>query len=295
MKRILFLTGEGIGNVIQTIPTIRTITDVLGYKVDFVHLFGSFKIPEELIPYVSNFYAGESISSIDTSKYDGKVATIWAQNHVNHPLFANLPLLNKIKPLRMDRSEVDIYMDIARDLGAAEEEIFWHGNCNYRQLIEYYPVVIHNGYNPHGSAGWEIKSYEQYAEVAALLKSTGLDVCSVGAPHEYIDGTFNLTGIELMTVLGVMHNCDIFIGNDSGLYHCANALEKNNLVVFTATSIEKNYDVRFHKYSKLLFRDDLECRPCQDKRGWKDCKTWECKELNPEKVFIEAVKVMGAK
>jgi len=41
-NKILFCSGEGIGNVIQTIPVIRTLTESMGYTVDFWHAFGAF-------------------------------------------------------------------------------------------------------------------------------------------------------------------------------------------------------------------------------------------------------------
>jgi ADP-heptose:LPS heptosyltransferase len=93
-----------------------------------------------------------------------------------------------------------------------------------------------------------------------------------------------------LDTLGIIKNCKLFLGTDSGLYHCANALEVKNIVLFTATSIVKNYDNRFHKYSTILGRDDLDCRPCQAARRWaKDCKSWECQRIDP-KLIVGKIK-----
>jgi len=286
-KRILFCTGEGIGNTIQTIPAIRTLKEVLGYKVDMWHAFGAFPVPK-IIPYVDKWFTGREILLLDTSGYDGLVSTFWTRDYINIGALSSLELLNEIKPLRMDRSEVDIYMDIARDLGAPEKDLIWYGKCGYNKTKEKYDVVISDGYNRMGSANWSIKQYPYYKAVVTLLKEKSLNICALGGPGEYISGTVDRTGLDLLDSLGIIKNSKVVLSNDSGLYHAANALEVKNLVIFTATSIEKNYDSRFHKFSTIIGRDDLDCRPCQAGRKWKTCKTWECREIDP-KIIVEKV------
>lgn len=293
MNRILFCTGEGIGNVVQTIPVIRTLTEVLGYEVDFWHAFGFYRLPN-LIPYVDNWLVGRDVLRIKPGIYEGKVSTFWARNHTNMYPPKDMKLLNEIKPLTMDRSEVDTYMDIARDLGAKEEELLWYGNCNYLQSKEYFDVVIHNGYKKEGSL-WKIKEYPHYEMVVKSLVDKGLSVCSVGTKDEYIKGTVNKTGFTLLSSLGLIKNCKVLLSNDSGLYHCANALSVSNVVIFTATNIEKNYDGRFHKYTTIVGRDDLNCRPCQQGRRWlKECKTWDCQQVDPEYVIEKVMEKLNA-
>jgi ADP-heptose:LPS heptosyltransferase len=284
-KKILFCTGEGIGNVVQTIPVIRTIKEVLGYEIDFWHAFGSFKLPK-MIPYVDRWVIGNEIFEIDPAEYVGKVSTFWAANYLHTAKVGSLKLLNKIIPLSMDRSEVDTYMQIARDLGVKEKDLIWHGECDYIDMDYEADVIIHNGYNPHGAANWQIKSYPYYAEVASMLYAKGIRVASVGTKSEYVDGTFDITDRSLLKTLGIIRRTKVFLGNDSGLYHCANALRTPNVVIFTATSVEKNYDKKFHRYATIIGRNDLDCRPCQANKRWnKDCKTWECRNIKPKIVF----------
>ena len=280
-NKLLFATAEGIGNVIECLSVIRTINEVLGFEIDLWHAFGSFSIPK-VIPYVDKWFVGGKIEKADFSQYIGVVSTCWTERHI-----VNLPLklLNKPTLLSMTRSEVDCYMDIARDLGAKEKDLIWHGECSYNEVGNVADVVIHNGYNPHGSANWKIKSYPHYEEVARLLSQSGLKVTSVGSKSEYIKGTYDCTELDLLDTLGVMNNCKVFLGNDSGLYHCANALSIPNVVIFTATSIKKNYNGKFHKYTTIVGRDDLECRPCQAGRKWKNCKTWDCQQIDPQVVY----------
>jgi ADP-heptose:LPS heptosyltransferase len=281
-RKILFCTGEGLGNVVQTIPVVRTLTEVLNYKVDYWHAFGSFQVPR-IMPYVDNWYKGLEIKGAKFNDYHGKVSTFWTRQH--HNIIPG-KLLNTIQPLRMDRSEVDTYMDIARDLGAEESDLRWHGECIFNVRREKFDVILNNGYNSVGSANWRIKSYPYYVELAELLKEKGYSVASIGTKSEYIKGTVDMTGHTLFDSLGLIKNSSLLVCNDSGLYHCANALDVKNVAIFTATSIDKNYDERFHVHTELVYRGDLKCRPCQATRRWnKDCKTWECRNIDPKEII----------
>jgi len=283
-KKLLFCTGEGIGNVIQTIPVIRTLKEVLGFEIDLWHAFSSFPVPK-VIPYVNKWIVGGNIRNINFSEYVGAVTTTWTKTHVKQ-----LPirvLNDPVGSFSMTRSEVDVYMDIARDLGAEEESLIWEGECLYSNVSDEdkYDIVIHNGYNYKGADRWQVKSYPYYREVAEMLLDDGFKVCSVGSDQEYIKGTKNMTGLDLLTTLGVIKKSDVFLGNDSGLYHCANALRVPNVAIFTFTSTEKNYDRRFHKYAYIAGRDDLECRWCQCQPRFETCENHECREVDPEDIY----------
>lgn len=274
MKRLLFITGEGVGNVIQCIPCLRTIRES-GVIVDLWLPHGSFNLPK-IIPYVDRWFAGPT-PKINYNNYYGAVFTKWAQPQAKA---TGLPLLSKMHHLKMDISEVSAYMKIAEDLKI--ENVFWHGNCMYSPISERYDVVISNGFNYKSKLDWSIKAYQRYPDIVDILKKKGLTTCSIGAPQEYVPGTVNKTNTDILTTFGLIKNAKIVISNDSGMYHAANALETPNIAIFTATSIDKNYDKRFHLYSSLVFRDDLKCRPCQARRTWLQCKDWKCRDIDPE-------------
>jgi len=282
-NRILFCGAEGIGNVIQTIPVVRTIKEILGYDVDYWYAFGSFGIPK-IMPYVDKWLTASEINKINPLEYEGSVSTSWTASYLR-----GLPrLLNAIRKFKPHgESEIDTYMYMARDLGAKEEDLIWYGNCMYDDRPESYDVVIHDGYNRKGDPVWQLKSFPYYKEVVEKL--SGLKICSVGSKSEYIPGTDNKTGLPLLDTLGIIKNSSLFLGNDSGLYHCANALGTNNLVIFNFTSTIKNYDQRFHKYATIITREDLDCRPCQNTSRFKTCITRECREIEPS-IVVAAVR-----
>lgn len=289
---ILFCTGQGIGNVIQCIPIIWTLKEVLGYSVDFWHAYGDYPLPNNLFQNINKFLTSKEIYDININDYCGKVYTGWIR-HNNKVLkiadsVLKIPkLAETVKPLSMDQSEVDTYMDIARDLGVAEKDLIWHGNCNYNKVDKHYDIVISNGYNYKSAVGWERKSYPYYEEVVRLLNSK-YKICSIGSSQEYINGTVNETGLSLLDSLGIIKNSRLLLSNDSGMYHCANALDTYNITIFTATNIKKNYDKRFHKYTIIVGRDDLVCRPCQNTNRWCACKFFECQNIKPE-VIVDTI------
>jgi len=295
-KRILFCTGEGIGNVIQTIPVIRTLSDN-GYVVDFWHAFGGFSLHKRLIPYIDRYYESINVSKIKPNEYFGKVSTFWTRGYINMVnSIKNLKLVSNISPLSLKRSEVDTYMDIARDLGIPEEKFKWHGKCGYDETVkDTYDVVISDGYNRNGGAQWEIKSYPYYKEVVKILLDNGLSVCSIGSSEEYVEGTVNKTGLPLLKSIGIVNNCRLLISNDTGMYHAANALGVSNVVIFTATSQVKNYCEKFHRYSTIISRADLKCIPCQATKNWsKNCKDWKCREIPPKHITDLAMNILSA-
>ena len=294
-NRILFCTGEGVGNLIQTIPVLRTLREVLNYRVDMWHAFGSYNIPKNLLPYVDKCYLGGKIKSLDRKNYRGFVSTAFTRSHSKILTESGLILLARIVPLSPSRSEVDTYMDIARDLGVKEKNIIWEGVCNYKSVKASYDIVMHDGYNRRSGVSdtWHLKSYPYYKKVAKILLDKGYNVASVGSKGEYIKGTVNQIGLNLLSTLGIIKNSKLFLGNDSGLYHCANAVGTDNIVIFTFTSTMKNYDKRFHKYSTILRNEELSCLDCQNTKRFIPCKTHECREIDPEIVVNSIVEKLS--
>ena len=291
-KRILFCTGQGIGNIIQCIPVIKTLTEDLGYVVDFWHAYGDYILPKNLLLDINRFFIGKEVYNININDYCGKVYTGWIRHNSKvlkvSDSVINIPkLAEAVKPLSMIMSEVDMNMNIARELGSHEGSLIWHGNCNYNSIDEHYDIVVSNGYNYKSAVGWERKSYPHYEEVVKLLNNK-YKVCSIGSGQEYVNGTVNRVGLPLLDSLGIIKNSRLLLSNDSGMYHCANALGVPNITIFTATSIKKNYDKRFHKYSTIVGRDDLDCRPCQNTNRWGACRYFECQNIKPE-IIVDIV------
>ena len=289
-NKVVVLHAEGLGNVIEIFPLLRTLKEVFGFELHFCHLFGSYSLSSFKIPYVSKVLSTVELSTIDPKEYLGKIATAWVSNYISAGNLYKIPLLTRIYPIKMDESEVNVYMNVARELGAKEGDLLWEVDLDIEPAPEHFDVILANGYNKFGSANWKIKSYPYYSELASIFKDLGLTVASVGAPLEYITGTVNMTGLSLIKSAQLIKAATCIISNDTGVYHLANAVNTLNFPIFTATSVTKNYDERFHKKAVIIKRTDLDCMPCQDKRLWNtSCKGWFCREVAPEDIVKQVL------
>jgi hypothetical protein len=293
--RTIYVVGEGVGNIIQTLPTLGTVQKALGRQPHILLAKPSFQIPKE-------FFTSSMVFTLDeftenrAQNYVGKIMTIWGSIHAKgHEVLDTLPTLNDVsrQQMRLDTSEVRVYLNAAEDLGLGEAQFEY----NVRHLMRVigtrqYDVVLANGYNYKNVADkWEAKSYPYYEEVAARLKEMGLSVCSVGAPHEYIEGTANETNLPLTETAGLVCRARLVISNDSGVYHLAAALQTPTIVLFTFTSVIKNHDPLFHRTATVLKKDLLCQRDCHQVQRWKkeEPENWFCREIPVEQVMKLAI------
>ena len=289
-NKVIVLHAEGLGNVIEIFPLLRTLKEVLGFELHFCHLFGSYSLDSLKIPYVSKILSAVELSTIDPKEYLGKIATAWVSNYISAGNLYKIPLLTRIYPIKMDESEVSVYLNVARELGAKEEDLLWEVDLDVKPAPEHFDVILANGYNKLGSANWKIKSYPYYNELVSIFKNHGLTVASIGAPLEYITGTVNMTGLSLAKSAQLIKASKCVISNDTGVYHLANVLGTLNFPIFTATSVTKNYDERFHRNAVIIRRTDLDCMPCQDRRLWNtSCQNWLCREIAPENIVKQVL------
>ncbi|HYE54998.1 MAG TPA: glycosyltransferase family 9 protein [Chitinophagaceae bacterium] len=72
----------------------------------------------------------------------------------------------------------------------------------------------------------------------------------------------NFCGASLNQFANVLHNADLFLGNDSGPMHMATALRKRVLAIFSSANIAYLNPTYIDKKNITIF-SDLECVPCK--------------------------------
>jgi heptosyltransferase-2 len=121
-------------------------------------------------------------------------------------------------------------------------------------------------------AEWGTKRWGQgkYAELARRLARDGATVLLLGGPGERdlaagIAGesgvpVLDTTGNSIAEALALLARCDLVVGGDTGLVHCARALGRPSVLVFGPTDPSRHV---FGERERAV-RVDLECSPCHD-------------------------------
>ena len=204
------------------------------------------------------------------------------------------PFLTLPIPYAWDRNEVDSHLDMLRALGlpvrdalpelwtteaerARALEILtlhgWRGQDGGRPLIGVQP-----GANDPMIREWGAARYARVAD--ALTAETGGSVVIIGGNEERQTAdemagrmkspVISLVGrLQLREALAVIGQCDLWLGNDSGLLHAAVSQRVPSVGIFGPNKVARwGYDTPRHR-SLVVFperpaKNDLEIRRCID-------------------------------
>lgn len=292
--KVFFLVGSGIGNQVETIPAFnlakKKYKDIVVVNTEPYNIEATKVLFKNLAPVYD-------VKDVDPKGAGLRIGTFFCFKSL-----PNIPRAFNGNPVR-GKSETEFNM-MATGLPYEDSDFADCGDClGYIEAKGNSPdVILHDGYNKKlcgkmGKEKWMAKSYLHWSRVAEKLKEKGYRVGSIGSADEYIPGTEDYTGLKLEESLSVIKGAQVVLCNDTGTFHLCNVMRKENIVVFTFTDDDKNFDKRFHKYSTLV-RSDVECSPCQSKgkHYWYHNKpncNWECRgAVNPSDLVEMAVKKM---
>ncbi len=121
-------------------------------------------------------------------------------------------------------------------------------------------------------AEWATKRWgpEKYAVLAERLSGRGATVVLLGGPAERDTSAriaelarvrvLDTTGNSIAEALAVLARCDLVIGGDSGLVHCARGLRRRTVVIFGPTDPGRHHFGPGEEPIRL----GLDCQPCHD-------------------------------
>lgn len=167
------------------------------------------------------------------------------------------------------------------------------------------PVI---GFNPGAAYGpakrWPAEKFGQLAALIAhdhgergcliLVFGTTADTEAARAikefsnrtPHHVVDMTAKTT---LQQVMALIHCCNVFVTNDSGLMHVAAALETPTVAIFGSTD-----HVATGPFSKksVVIRKEMDCSPCLQSQC--PLKHLNClEEISSQEVYAEVARVLA--
>ncbi len=151
------------------------------------------------------------------------------------------------------------------------------------------------------SAEWATKRWgpEKFAALAGELARDGATFLVLGGPRDRELAARirelarvplrDTTGNAIDEAIALLARCDLVVGGDTGLVHCARALGRRTLIVFGPT------DVGRHRFTgrEQPIALGLECQPCHD-HGPERCPLGhhDCMRLLDPVVVIEAARAL---
>jgi len=140
-------------------------------------------------------------------------------------------------------------------------------------------------------------SYSHYIELGNIFEKKGYKVIIVGAKGEKRkfdkwDKKFEdfVGKLSLIEVAYLIKNSDLFIGNDSGLFHLSNALDKESIGIYGSSS--PVWTGPLGKKGRYIYKA-IFCSPCFKRNCIYNKNKYECLySIKPEEVFELAKKLI---
>ncbi len=137
-------------------------------------------------------------------------------------------------------------------------------------------------------ARYRKKRYPYFGELARLLMERSYDVVYVGNEEDgrvasSLPG-LNLCGrLSLTDVLATLKLAKAFVGNDSGLLHCARAVGTPAVQIYGGTHPTLGFSI-YPEEGRIILKN-LPCQPC-DIHGKGSCRhgDYRCLEIEPQEV-----------
>jgi len=263
--KILFVTGGGIGNIIQATPTIKALA-IEGHKVDLrLHCNSGADIREVFnIPSVRQVF----IDKEPKGNYDCEMRGLFIPSSLHG---AKKTVKCKIS-YAQHIPESEVYYSLAKQIGIKAPM----GDCEIN-VGQNGPIPEHKhtvAIYPGSKYNWAMKRWDKYDELAKKFKhvavvGTDKDINTHGNPT-WITRSWKwpkhvrfAKDPQLVNVAHFISKCDMFIGNDGGLAHVAAATGIPTFVLFGPSSDVKNKP-KAHKAHVVAI--NLPCRPCQFKK-----------------------------
>jgi len=303
MKKKLYVVGQGIGNMVETVYTFMKLKEHFNDNIDVCYnhrtnIDGSIE-KMEFYKIITARYGMETHLATDyvlpdeiKNQYSGQILSVWVQPIQGIPVLAK-PTTGYTNEVSRNNSVLQVLgIDDNPNQGMEKFKLDWFKySWTHKYDVPKYDIIINDG--GFQTEKWKRKHYAFWNEVAMeLFNSQKYSIAFVGHPTERLLYGDDLTGLNLLDTMDAVANAKLFLCNDSGLYHFASACGVRNLVMFTATNIRKNWNKIFHRSSYVL-HTRLGCQPCQvDTWGWSNafnkCTEFKCCEY-PTELFLKFI------
>jgi len=283
MSDILFTLQYGVGNCVQSIPAYLNLKKKHNVKLVYKPIYKRDSIKRaEFFPDKAEEMSVEDVSAL-SKKMDYIANVPFGIVSDRGDDFSREPL----DLISEHDSEVERGLKMSEWFGCGKDIIRDAVKVENKGWDDRKYLIVHNGALDQN---WRMKKYVLFPRLVEHIKSEfGIEVASIGAKDEYVKGTVDLTGREMMESAWHIKNSLFYVGTDSGMYHVAGYLEVPGIALFTATSVSKNWDERFHhtitpikskgcRYGQWGYHWHPHCSKCRSGMIYHPCQTidpWE--------------------
>ncbi len=202
----------------------------------------------------------------------------------------------KISSLRKPYYVTESYLGVFRDL-SEEDSPFPRIIVSEERLERLSELIPADRFVAFGAgARYRKKMYPRFRELAGMLTEIGFEVVWLGDERDReligeVEG-INLCGrLSLVDVLGVIKLSEVFVGNDSGLLHCARAVGTPAVQIYGGTHPTLGFAL-YPEEGRVILKN-LDCQPC-DLHGKGECERgdYSCLDIDPALILSETLKLL---
>jgi len=256
--RTLVISGEGIGNMVETTPLISSLS-----KLGDVDVWAKPTTPgTECVlanpEFVKDVY---SYPARPTRSYDGVFQT-YSANTRKDPAFGKFPKSVLYEFTQEDQRDAQTIGEARANLRMIEKAGLSHAGAESFAALgkdrwEKADVVLHPGaYNAS-------KKWPRFQELETRLKLDGLKV---------VDADKNR--LPLPDLAASVKAAKVFVGNDSGPAHIAAAVRTHTAIIYGPTAMVKN--LPFNAVFVTQVSAERDCSPCVYQRARHDKCGYKC-------------------
>jgi ADP-heptose:LPS heptosyltransferase len=271
------------------------IKKIKKYRFDICFVMYPNFLPMPLIPYIAGIkervgytYKGSFTDFLLTKKAQSKMT--YDGYYHSHIVDSFLGLL-RIANIRFSESDVVCRKDVAKaDIDFVKKKLSVLGMTHKKNKI----LCLHT-MSKAETRNWPKERFKELL-VKLLKKYPNLVAVILGSKKEKEYNTyfkhervFNLCGeFSLKQTGALLHICDLFVGNDSGLAHYASSVGANVIALFGASDPAQAKPIGYGK-TEVIFKNTPEKTYNFALRGDKDADFEAMRKINVEDVLEKAV------
>lgn len=300
IKSILVCIGMGIGNIIQVTPVIRFLKEKFDQKIDLLvedrysfvgpilhdknyvnHIFTENEYnfePYDLIYITSTHILETPLLNSKRIIYANRHGNMFYETTQLHEAKFHFEVLKRAQVIAnfedkaTSRYFVNSLEPLSKSLPKKNQEVM---------------IGIHGGCKP---GIWDKKKWPHFESLIEMLNEAGYKTISFGSKEELIKGTIDKTGTSIEETVSQMSRCQLFISNDSGLMHIADALNLPLITFFGPSSASKNKPTMTNSH---IFESKLPCSPCQFSKRIQICPANVClSSISASEVFEKVLEML---